>query len=62
MADALTISGVGPSLAPIRLQQPTLNHKPQPQAATDVGTAALKLIQSAVIADPAVGQNLDVLA
>ena len=55
-------SGVAPSSsAELAIAYQTAALKKQVQVARDIGTAALTLIQSAVV-NPDVGQNLDIAA
>ncbi|MCC6486557.1 MAG: hypothetical protein IT364_03590 [Candidatus Hydrogenedentes bacterium] len=64
MAGITSIGGVATGISQVQFE--TLYQAQalvrQQQAARDVGTAALNLIQAAFSIDPAVGQNLDVYA
>lgn len=64
MAGASSISGIGAGIEAIRLQTEfqALAIRRQVDTLNLQGDLALQLIQSAVVSDPSVGQNLDVLA
>ena len=64
MAGISSISGIGAGIEAIRLETEfqALAIRRQVDALNLQGDLAIQLIQSAVVTDPSVGQNLDVLA
>ncbi|MCC6489516.1 MAG: hypothetical protein IT365_13265 [Candidatus Hydrogenedentes bacterium] len=64
MAGISSISGIGAGIEAIRLETEfqALALRRQVDALNLQGDLAIQLIQSAVVTDPSVGQNLDVLA
>ena len=64
MAGISSISGIGAGIEAIRLETEfqALALRRQVDVLNLQGDLAMRLIESAVITDPSVGQNLDVLA